>query len=185
VDGGVLEAMIGESWSVESWGGWNATMAQYQKAMGPVRSPKLVIFNTWGRVTDYQAMRYSLATCLMNNAWFSYTDSGQGYHGVAWFDEFNVNLGQSTTQPPTAPWHNGVWRRDFENGIALVNPKGNGPQTVTLETAFVKINGSQAHNVNNGATVTSVTLQDRDGIILLRQNAVRKPKPPTSVTTKG
>jgi hypothetical protein len=75
-----------------------------------------------------------------------------------------------------------VWRRDFTNGIALVNPKGNGMQTVQLGGTFVKIKGTQDPSVNNGQTVTSVTLQDRDGIILLRQSPLQQPQAPTGLS---
>jgi hypothetical protein len=71
----------------------------------------------------------------------------------------------------TSAWQNGVYRRNFQNGIVLVNPKGNGTRTVTLETNYVKIRGTQAPSVNSGATVRTVTLKDRDGIILLRSGS--------------
>ncbi|HXS27057.1 MAG TPA: hypothetical protein VN730_05250, partial [Steroidobacteraceae bacterium] len=58
-----------------------------------------------------------------------------------------------------------------------------GTQTVKLETAFVKLKGSQAPGVNDGATVTRVTLSARDGIILMRKPPARLPKAPTSITT--
>ena len=48
----------------------------------------------------------------------------------------------------TAPWMQGVWRRDFDNGIVLVNPKGNGSQTVSLGGTFTKLKGTQAPTVN-------------------------------------
>jgi len=182
VDGGVMEAMLGKSYSVESYAGWQPMMTQYYATMGALKSPQLAIFNQWGDPTDYQSMRYGLASCLMNNAYYSFTSSSAGYTGVVWFDEYNANLGQAVSAPPTAAWQNGVWRRDFTNGIALVNPKGNGPQTVQLGGTFVKINGTQDSAVNNGQTVTSVTLQDRDGIILLRQSPVQQPKAPTGVS---
>jgi hypothetical protein len=182
VNGGVLEGLIGLSYSVESWGGWQAMMQQYSVAMQVTSDPKLVVFNQWGDPTDYQSFRYGLASCLMNDGYYSYTSNSQGYYGVVWFDEFNANLGTATSPPPTGPWQKGVWRRDFSNGIALVNPKGNGPQTVTLEGPFVKIKGTQDPAVNNGQTVTQVTLQDRDGIILLRQSLLEQPKAPTGVT---
>lgn len=182
VDGGVLEGMLGTSWSIESWGGWQAMMTQYSRVMAALKSPKLAIFNQWGSPTDYQSFRYGFASCLMNDAYYDFTDPSAGYHGVVWFDEYNANLGTPTTAPPTAAWKNGVWRRDFTNGIALVNPKGNGPQTVDLGGTFVKIKGGQDPTVNNGQTVTSVTLQDRDGIILLRQAPLKQPKAPTGVS---
>ena len=181
VDGGILEAMLGKSYSVEGYAGWQAMMTQYNAIIGAMNSPKLAIFNQWGNPTDYQSMRYGLASCLMNDGYYSFTSNSQGYTGVVWFDEFNANLGQATSSPPTAAWQRGVWRRDFTNGIALVNPKGNGPQTVQLGGTFVKINGTQAPSVNNGQTVTSVTLQDRDGIILLRQSPLEQPKSPTGL----
>jgi hypothetical protein len=167
-DGGVLEALLGKGWSVETWGGWAKMMAQYTKTMAAVNDPKLVIFNQHGSPTDYQSMRYGLTSCLMHDGYYSFTDDSQGYYGVVSFDEYDAGLGQPVWMPPTSAWSNGVWRRDFEHGIALVNPKGNGVQTVMLEGPFVKLNGTQAPAVNNGKTVTSVTLQDRDGIILRR-----------------
>ena len=182
VNGGVLEAVIGQSYSIEGWAGWQAMMRQYDTAMRVTSDPKLVIFNQWGSPTDYQAFRYGFASCLMNDGYYSYTSDSQGYYGVVWFDEFNAKLGTPTSPPPTSAWQKGVWRRDFSNGIALVNPKGNGPQTVTLEGPFVKIKGGQDPTVNNGQTVTKVTLQDRDGIILMRQSPIEQPKAPTSVT---
>ena len=173
IDGGVMEGFIGESWSLETWAGWPAMMDSYHRTMAALNEPKLGIFNQSGSPTDYQGFRYGLTSCLMDDGYFSYTDPNVGYSGVLWFDEFNVNLGAPLTPPVTAAWQTGVYRRDFENGIALVNPKdnnGGGPVTVTLETSYIKINGTQDSSVNNGAVVSSVTLQPRDGIILLRQS---------------
>lgn len=182
VDGGLLEDMLGNSSAIESWDGWQKMEDQYYAVMADVNAPKLVIFNQQGNPSDYQSMRYGLASCLMNDGYYSFTDSSKGYSGVVWFDEYNANLGMPTSPPPTSAWQNGVWRRDFTNGIALVNPKGNGTQTVQLGGTFVKIKGTQDPSVNNGQTVTSVTLQDRDGIILLRQSPLEQPKAPTGVS---
>ena len=97
--------------------------------------------------------------------------------------ELDQNLGTGQTVP-TAAWQKGVWRRDFDNGIVLVNPKGNGPQTVTLETSYIKIKGAQDPVTNNGQTVTTVTLKDRDGIILLRPTPVTRPATPTGFSVE-
>jgi hypothetical protein len=183
VNGGVMEGFIGKSWSVETWGGWQAMMNQYRAIMSSVLEPKLGIFNQWGDPTDYQSFRYGLASCLMDNAYYSFTDTSKGYVGVVWFDEYNVNLGQGMT-PPTGAWQSGVWRRDFDNGVVLVNPKGNGSQTVKLETAYVKVAGTQDPATNSGQTVTTVTLKDRDGIILLRKNAPKRPMAPQKVSVQ-
>jgi hypothetical protein len=178
MQGGVMEDIIGLSWSFESQG-FSQMMAAYQKMMAAIAQPQLVLFEQVGTATDYQGMRYGLASCLLGNAYFYY-EVNSNSNGPTWFDEFNANLGASTSAPfPSAPYQNGVYRRDFANGIALVNPKGNGTQTITLETSYRKLSGSQAPSVNNGQTVTSVTLNDRDGIILMRLSAQAVPAAPT------
>jgi hypothetical protein len=183
VNGGVLEAFIGKSWSVETWAGWANMLAQYRKVMSASAAPKLVIFNQWGSSTDYQGMRYGLGTCLLDDGYYSFTDTSAGYYGVVWFDELDQSLGAAQAAP-TAAWQKGVWRRDFDNGIVLVNPKGNGPQTVTLETSYLKIKGTQDPATNSGQTVTTVTLKDRDGIMLLRPNPVTRPATPTGFSVE-
>jgi hypothetical protein len=175
LNGGLIEGMIGMNWSVETWGGWQAMMAWYRKTMTAVAEPKLVQFHLLGNVGDYQTMRYALTSCLMDDGYFTFdslasrTESPDS--SAPWFDEYNANLGYATSSPPTAEWQSGVYRRDFQNGIALVNPKGNGARQVFLETDYVKLSGSQAPGVNDGQTVRSVILQDRDGIILKRVGA--------------
>jgi Hypothetical glycosyl hydrolase family 15 len=183
VNGGVLEAFIGKSWSVETWAGWANMLAQYRKVMSASAAPKLVIFNQWGSSTDYQGMRYGLGTCLLDDGYYSFTENKAGYYGVVWFDELDQTLGAAQA-PPAAAWQKGVWRRDFDNGIVLVNPKGNGPQTVTLETSYLKIKGTQDPVTNSGQSVTTVTLKDRDGIILLRPNPVARPATPTGFSVE-
>lgn len=186
--GGVLEHHIGETWSPEgidwegtnnNWGSWAEMMRRYRKAMSGVAEPKLVIFNQKGDPSDYQSMRYGLTSAMMDDAYYDFSDAtGKMYSTVPWFDEYDAELGQATSSPPTAAWKSGVYRRDFENGIALVNPRGNGSVTVDLGDEFRRIGGTQVPAINNGQLTTRVTLRDRDGIILLRKNAVYRPHPP-------
>ena len=181
LNGGVMEGLMGYSWSSETWGGWTEMMAEYRKQIGATAAPQLAIFHQNGDPKDYQSFRYGFASCLMDEAYY-YFSANDSYSGVNWFDEFNASLGAETSPPATSPWQKGVYRRDFQNGIALVNPKGNGTQTVTLETTYRHISGSQSPSVNNGQTTTSVTLNDRDGIILLRLQSIPKPLPPSNVS---
>jgi hypothetical protein len=69
----------------------------------------------------------------------------------------------------------GPWRRDFENGLVIVNPLN---QTITLSagdvagpfgrTGIKRILGTQAPDVNNGQPLgSSLTLQPMDAVILL------------------
>ena len=181
-NGGVLEHIIGSSWSVEGQG-WAVMMAHYRKAMDALAAPKYAIFEQFGSATDYQGMRYGLASCLMDDAYYAFNNSAHQNYGVDWFDEYDAKLGAAVSKPQTAAWQQGVYRRDFENGIVLVNPKGNGQREVTLEGDFFKIKGTQDPKVNDGSTVRKVTLKDRDGIILLRAKPVKRPAPPAAITT--
>jgi len=61
-----------------------------------------------------------------------------------------------------------VWRRDFTNGIVIVNPTGSS-QTVSLGSTFKKITGLIDPTFNNGATgITSITLTSHSAVILHR-----------------
>lgn len=186
--GGVIEHIIGETWSPEgkdwhgtlnSWGSWAEMMKRYRKIMKSVAEPKLVVFNQLGDRSDYQSLRYGLTSALMDDGYFDFSDATGGmYSSIPWFDEYDTELGQAVSPPPTAAWKSGVYRRDFENGIALVNPRGNGSVTVDLGEEFRRIPGTQVPAINNGQLTTKVTLKDRDGIILLRKNAVFRPHAP-------
>lgn len=59
-----------------------------------------------------------------------------------------------------------IWRRDFQNGIVLVNPSGN-IKTVDLNGQFRKILGIKDPDFNDGSVVTIIDLPPHSGIILL------------------
>jgi hypothetical protein len=183
LNGGAMEGIIGQSYSVESYGGWSGMMAYYSYIMASVAAPQLVTFNQDAiSTTDYQGFRYGFASCLMGDAYY-FNDNAESYNDFLTYDEYSFNLGTASTAalvfPGATAYQHGVYRRDFANGIALVNPKGNGTQTVTLETSYKHLSGTQDPTVNNGQTVTSVTLQDRDGVILARITPQPVPDAPT------
>jgi len=182
LNGGVIESLIGQSYSYETRG-WAVMMNAYKTILNATTPNGYQVFEQDGTASDYQGMRYGLTSCLMDNAYYYFNVTGPGGGSViTWFDEFNANLGPATSAAYSggtmSAYQNGVYRRDFQNGIALVNPKGNGPQTVTLETSYKHLSGTQVQSVNNGQTVTSVTLNDRDGVILLRTTAQPVPDAP-------
>jgi hypothetical protein len=178
LNGGALEGMIGKSYSPETTrtnessplSPWLRMMAHYKRHMEILAPPKIGIFHASGTRTEYQTMRYSLASCLLGDGYFYYEDEAAGFDGVTWFDEYNYDLGRPLTAAfPSTAYQNGVYRRDFERGIVLVNPKGNGARRVNLERTYRKLLGTQVPSVNSGASVNYVDLRDRDGIILRRQ----------------
>ena len=183
LNGGTMESIIGQSYSVENFAGWSGMMAYYTHVMASVAAPKLVIFAQDAiSTTDYQGFRYGFTSCLLGDGYY-YNDDAGSYNDFLTYDEYSFNLGAASTSalvfPGATAYQNGVYRRDFANGIVLVNPKGNGTQTVTLETSYKHLSGTQAPSINNGQTVTSVTLNDRDGVILQRLTSQPVPDAPS------
>jgi len=188
LNGGVMESLIGQSYSYESQS-WATMMNAYKIIMNATAAPGYQIFAQDGSNADYQGMRYGLASCLLDNAYY-YHSNGGTYDSIELYDEFDFNLGAPAAGPAGSAtatysnggltvYQNGVWRRDFLNGIALVNPKGNGTRTVTLETSYKHLSGTQDPAVNNGQSVTTVTLNDRDGVILQRTTSQPVPDAPS------
>lgn len=186
IEGGTLEAIMDPARSVESTKGWNKLMDYYRWTFSYLKGPRIVLFNVAGNPSDYKFVRYSFATCLMNDGWYDFSPSDKYRYGtVEWFDEFDRNgmdttgwMGRAISEPPGEPWKSGVYRRDFQNAVVLVNPRGNGPRTVSLEDGLRRLQGDQAPAVNSGAVARSVTLDDADGIVLVKQTYLDGTPPP-------
>ncbi len=83
-------------------------MAAYRQAEQPIVAPNLVAFHVVGAATDYQTLRYGLASCPMDNGYFVFNILPHGqtnapYNDALWFDEYNANLGQSIAGPSLTP----------------------------------------------------------------------------------
>lgn len=182
--GGIHECALGEAWSTDTWGGFAETLRWYRKTIRMLKGPKLLVFHQCGDKNNYQAFRYGFGVSLLDDGYFAFTDLKTGYTGVHWFDEFDVRLGAATSPPPTQAWQKGVWRRDFEGGIVLVNPKGNGAVELDLGTEFRRVAGKQASTINSGGVAGKVRLADRDGIVLVRAAAARRPRPPANLSVQ-
>ena len=183
IEGGILEHVMHWTHSVEAKEGWHTLRQWYSWSMGYMKDPKLVIFNVYGDPSDYRFFRYAFATCLMDDGYFDFSPEGRYNFGtVQWFDEFDLAgtagpdwMGRAVSPPQMTAWKNGVFRRDFENAVVLVNPRGNGARTINLEPGLVRIKGSQDATVNNGKAASSVRLLDGDGIILRRTTSAAAP----------
>jgi hypothetical protein len=82
--------------------------------------------------------------------------------GSLWLDDVSLKEGSSQ-----------VWRRDFNEGIVIVNATKSTHQ-IPLGQPFRKIRGVQVPSLNDGSVVTHVTLPPQDGIILLRDTTSSK-----------
>ena len=162
----------------EASGTWSGVMASYLRLHALVGHPPVMIINTntggTGNDADYKKMRYGLTSTLLGDGFFSF-DFGESDHGQLWhYDEEDVRLGKpvgnavNVTLPTDRRVRPSVWRRDFENGIALVNASGVA-QTVQFKEEFEKVHGVQDPQTNDGSIVSSVTLPSNDGLILLKR----------------
>src|SRR5262249_29107787 len=133
-----------------------------------------------------RSMRWGLTLSLMTDVYFGMTLGGD-HNTRWWYDEYDGGDGIRRRgylgQPLGAPivLANGLYRREFTNGIVL-NNSSIGTQTIQLGGTFKKLRGSQNPTLNNGASVTSVTIPAHDGIILLRTGSATSPPPaPTNL----
>jgi hypothetical protein len=76
--------------------------------------------------------------------------------GDVWLDEVHFQPGATS-----------VWRRDFQNGIVLVNPTEL-PLDVPMETPFRRILGVHATSVNDGTLSSTMHIPGGDALFLLR-----------------
>jgi hypothetical protein len=173
LDGALLEHAIGRPFSPEVYAGWQGMMTSYRSLMAHTNSPHLVIFQYHSSTPTLPEMRYAMASALMDDGYFAANDNG--YTNVQWFDEFDLDLGHAVDGPQLAAAQHGIYVRRFEKGMAIVNPKDNGPQTITIEPGYQRFRGTQDPVTNNGQAVTTITLGDRQGIVLIKGPANNHP----------
>lgn len=162
-----LEGLMGKTWSLYTQRGWGQMMDRYHKVFNSLVSPRIVGFNVAGNPHDYRFLRFALSSCLMNDGYFSFTDAARGYSTVPWFDEYEVKLGKPLDPPQTKPWREGIYRRQFENGLVLVNP-GAQPSRLDIEAGYTHFRGKQAPQVNNGRPVKTILVAPGDGMLLVK-----------------
>ena len=110
-----------------------------------------------GNASDRVGLEFAVAGSLLVNNGNVYV--ADAYDSMVinpnnWWSGFDVNLGAATGSRYS--W-NGLVRRDFTNGMVLMNYPGNPTATVTLPGSYKRVDGSW---------VTSVTLGARQGVIL-------------------
>ncbi len=161
----------------EVGGSWTGIMTGLKRNQSLNAKPQLYVFNAntanTGNQKDYRRMRFGFASSLMlDNVYFSFDYGDRDHNQIWWYDEYGVGLGNSVANPIS---QNGqvqfnasdIWRRDYEHGIALVNPSGN-TQTIDLGNEYEKIIGKQDAFTNNGEITSNVTIPARDGLIMLK-----------------
>jgi hypothetical protein len=156
--------------------GWEDTMRVYNSNQNGTMEPRINIINTNvgnnGNISsDFKKFRYGLASTLLINGYYSFDFGDRSHNETWWYDEYDIELGKPLTPAvslTSAPqFKSGIWRREYENGIALVN-SGSESQNIDLGGEYEKIKGTQDTDVNDGAIVSEVNLKAKDGLVMLR-----------------
>ena len=158
-------------------------LAMLQDATGP--DGKVLIWrqsdpNTVAAMTRpdvLRSMRWGLTLSLMTGAYYELIGDFYGNPYVCrwWFDEYDGGVGirkRGYLGQPLGAYKKlaaGVYRRDFQHGVALNNSSSDA-KTINLGGTFRKLKGTQDPTLNDGSTVTSVTIPPRDGLVLVRQS---------------
>jgi hypothetical protein len=168
----------------EANGDWYELMRRYVANEPLVHGPETFIINAntgnAGDQDDYAKMRFGLASALMGDGFYSF-DYGDEDHGQTWrYDEYGVALGAPVGSPQLATnpamlanastnfkFSAGVWQRNYENGVVFVNPTATA-QTVSFDSEYEKIHGTQDAAVNDGSIVSTVIIAPHDGLVMLR-----------------
>lgn len=121
---------------------------------------------------SYRRARFFLTSTLLQDGYWA--PMGHHYGGTSYYDEIDgAGLGPGylglplSAGPDDVDNGQGVYRRDFENGIVVVNV-GDDTEHVRLEQPYRHLQGTQDPYVNNGWLTEEITLEPQDGIILLR-----------------
>lgn len=159
-------------------GSWAGSLQKYLTINDQsAYEPHVTIINSdtgnTGNWQDYRAMRFGLTSTLLSDGYYNFDYGTFDRSQVYWYDEYSVYLGDVLNDPQDisaatdSGIAEGVWQREFSNGLSLVNSTYD-EQTIQLRGDFERIHGEQDPIVNSGLITDTVTLQGRDGIILLR-----------------
>lgn len=160
------ECLVGKYWSLENQS-WEKMMASYRAALVNTKAPHEAIFGACSTSADPAEYRYGIASALLEDGYFSF--SVNGYQSLPWFDESDAPLGTPAELPPVEPTPSGIWVRKYTNGMVLVNPNKTTAASIDVGTDYKHIEGKIDTVVNNGLPVNVVTLQPRQGLMLIKR----------------
>ena len=157
---GSIPMTAGQIYSATFWAKASTTRAITVVAglsSGELTSRAITIDTTW---RHYQV---ALTPPTSNTAFLKFY-FGQAA-GDVWLDDCHLQAGSTS-----------LYRRDFQNGIVLVNPSSTG-LTVPLEHEYRRISGLVDPAANDGALVTQITVPANDARFLIGQDLI----PPNTI----
>lgn len=175
-DIGLLEAVVGRSYSIDTYNYFSNVMTWYRSVIDNVRETAflLIYIDSNNTIDALRKSRYGLGITMLDNGHCMLADepgklsgSGQTMRQF-WVDEFDQMIGKPTEARQTAARNTGVWAgkglwaRDHENGLVVVNPSDNRGKwmanvgTVTLSRSaggVVRLDWTNWSAGNHGAAV--------------------------------
>lgn len=172
---GDINGIYFENFTISRYLSWEEKMKLYRQSSRSHAAPTVpIIGNTAPQAKgqlDYKNMRFGLGSALLENGYYALDGGDQTHRERWWYDEYDLNLGAPLSEAVSLSglknYAKDLWRRDFENGIVLVNPTQK-EMEIDLGTDFEKIFGRQDPYINDGKIVSRVKIGARDGLILLK-----------------
>ena len=156
---------------------WQNTLSEYLLVENHGQEPRINVINSntnnTGNKNDYKKFRFGLASTLLGDGYYSFDYGDQDHSQLWWYDEYDAFLNNPASDyyyaddSSNKEIKEGVWRRDFKEGLVLLNSSGV-DREIKLKGEFEKIHGTQDTQVNDGRIVSKVVVPSKDGIILLR-----------------
>jgi putative glycosyl hydrolase-like family 15 (GHL15) protein len=185
LDGRVFESFMDERLGREHLSDLEAYLASASGDGGRLPRLTMTINKDGGRGSPaaVRRARFELVATLLQGGFWA--PMGKDYGSLEYYDELDGAglgrgyLGQPLEANPTLAMlserkesgtgspADGVYRRDFDRGIVLINTSAK-PVTIPLERTYTKLKGTQDPLTNDGAQVDSVTITPQDAIVLLR-----------------
>lgn len=153
---GTLALSVGQSYAATFWAKASTprriTVIAATLLGGSYAYRYLDIGTTW---KQYQTILIPNASGLSKLQFYVGLDAGS-----VWFDDVHLQAGATN-----------LYRRDFQNGMVLVNPAGF-PLTVPLPAPCQKILGLVDPTINDGSIVTQVTVGASDALFMLYEDRI-------------
>lgn len=160
---GIMLENFPTPWLADSWSDSMNLLKEYQQKI-PSDQSKIFILNSLSLDVDEQKTLFHLASALLENIYFSSDQSIAHHEDLRWFSAYDLNLGQPLNSASNllnkkqTSYLPGVWRRDYQKAIVLVNST-NKTQKIKLEKKYQK---NDSPNL-----VDEITLAPEGGLILL------------------
>lgn len=165
----------------EGDGSWQTSMNQYLNKLPPQNKNQQIYIlnsntNNTGVMSNYKKIRFGFSSTLLGDGYFSFDFGDQDHSQLWWYDEYDAKLGKAKSTAYNLLDKNdktikpGLWRRDFSNGVVVVNSTDKEQKYSFSREEFEKINGNQDRLVNDGSKINWVKIAPNDGIILFRIN---------------